>query len=695
MKFYIYEKFMDSFIRLPKGTQKKTMEFMEKFRANPKSSAIHLEKITAFKDQQLRSARIDQTYRAIVHVSKTDDVYHLLWADHHDDAYSWAKNKVFEWNNMTQSYQVFDMAEEMLSPKSIEKPVHSSPFSGYSDEQMESIGVPKVLLASVREVLDLNGLQAIEKYIPEDVFENLFYLLDGLPIEEVIQEIEEGKNKKGVDQEDTDNNKRYFFEITDKDLESIFSDDFNKWRIFLHPSQRKIVNSNNKGPVKITGLAGTGKTVCALHRAKFLIDSYTIDRKSPVLFTTFTKSLVINLKESLDALGVDSAKVEIKHLHGLAVDLAKSNKLIEEKTKILEFTDSEYKLKLWDEVLDSTLSQYDAEFLSSEFSEIVVQNNISTEDEYLRVPRVGRSQKLGRKDRIEIWKAFEAYVKKKNSDGYYELGEVLNMLTNYYLNLEVKPFSYIIADEIQDFSNVELRLLRAMTAEHENDLFLVGDPFQRIYSRKINFSKAGINVKGNRSKQLKVNYRTTEEIKRLAISTVQGIEYDNFDGEHENSKGYISLTHGVKPEYTIFEKESEEFEFIRKRIEEFGSSQTGVSFGDICIACRTKNILSDIKKHLHNSKIPYYDITSSTGKMNGVHLTTYHNVKGLEFKVVFLIGINTKTLPLRPAAYETWDKIQQVEFDTMERSLLYVAMTRAVQQLIISGTGKKSDWIKV
>jgi superfamily I DNA/RNA helicase len=127
-----------------------------------------------------------------------------------------------------------------------------------------------------------------------------------------------------------------------------------------------------------------------------------------------------------------------------------------------------------------------------------------------------------------------------------------------------------------------------MTEEHENDLFLVGDPFQKIYSRKINFSKAGINVKGNRSKQLKVNYRTTEEIKRLALSTVQGIEYDNFDGERESSKGYISLTHGEKPVYESFDRESEEFEFIRTKIEDFVSSNSNIAFNDICIACRTK-----------------------------------------------------------------------------------------------------------
>ncbi len=695
MKFYIYEKFMDSFIKLPKVAQKRTMDFMEKFRTNPKSAAINLEKIVSFKDQQLRSARIDQTYRAIVHVSKTDDVYHLLWADHHDDAYAWAKNKVFEWNNMTQSYQVFDLADDIILSKANVEEKKSGLFASYTNEQLERIGLPPVLIPSLREVIDLNGLQALEKYLPEDVFENVFYLVDGLPIEDIIREIEEGKAIAGATQEDTDNNKRYFFEITDKDLESIFSDDFNKWRIFLHPSQRKIVNSINKGPIKVTGLAGTGKTVCALHRAKHLIDHYNIQKNKPLLFTTFTKSLVKDLKESLTALGVDESKIEVIHIHGLAVELAKKNSLIPVKAKILEFTDSEYKLKLWEEVLDSTISEFDADFLSTEFSEIVVQNNLSTEEEYLRVPRIGRSQKLGRKDRIEIWKAFDAYIKKKNKDGYFELGEVLNLLNNHFVNSANKPYSYIIADEIQDFSNVELRLMRSMTEEHENDLFLVGDPFQKIYSRKINFSKAGINVKGNRSKQLKVNYRTTEEIKRLALSTVQGIEYDNFDGERESSKGYISLTHGEKPVYINFDKESEEFEFIRAKIEDFISSNSNIAFNDICIACRTKNILSDVKKHLHNSKIPYYDVTTSTGKTTGVHLTTYHNVKGLEFKIVFLTGINSKTLPLRPVAYETWDKVQQVEFDTMERSLLYVAMTRAIQQLIITGTGKKSDWIRL
>lgn len=683
---------MDAFILLPKGIQKKTMDFIDKFKQNPKSMAIHLEKINDFRDENLRSARIDQTYRAIIHVSKTDEVFHLLWAAHHDDCYDWARNKVFEWNGNTQSYQIFDVTNEVIS-----KPIEAAngPFHIYTDIQLEQIGVPGILLPSVRAVTDTKNLMLIEKYLPQEVYERLYFLIEGISIDEIIADVEEGKASAADMQADTVNNKRFFFEITDKNLETIFTTDFQKWKIFLHPSQLKIVNAINKGSVKVTGLAGTGKTVCALHRAKFITENFSVSTSNPLLFTTFTKSLVTTLKDSLKELGVDESLVEVKHIHGLAIDLAKKHKLITEKAKILDFSDYEYKIKMWEDLLDSSLSYFDADFFSSEYTDVVVQNNITTEDEYLKISRVGRSQKLGRKDRLEIWKVFEAYNQKKKTENYFELGEVLNLLNNYFSNKSNKPYSFIIADEIQDFSNVELRLIRSMTHEHDNDVFLVGDPYQKIYARKINFSKSGINVRGNRSKQLKINYRTTDEIRQLAITTVQGIEYDNFDGEKESSKGYISLTHGEKPSYSVFEKESEEFEFIRSKVEELISNGHGISFSNICIACRTKNALAEVKKYIHNAKIPYYDVTTSSGNSTGVHLSTFHNVKGLEYKIMFLSGINSKSMPLRPGNYDQWDRAQQAEFDIMEKSLLYVAMTRAIQHLYLSGSGKKSEWIRL
>ena len=692
MRLYLYEKFMDAFILLPKGIQKKTMEFMDKFKQNPKSMAIHLEKIKDFRDENLRSARIDQAYRAIIHVSKSDEVYHLLWAAKHDDCYTWAKNKVFEWNSNTQSYQIFDVAEEIINKADVEA---MGPFREYTDQQFEQIGVPAVLLPSVRAVADSENLKLIEKYLPQEVYERLFFLIEGISMDEIVADVEDGKVVIEDGQTDTVNNKRYFFEITDKNLETIFSSDFQKWRIFLHPSQLKVVNSSNKGSVKVTGLAGTGKTVCALHRAKFITDNFVTSNNKPLLFTTFTRSLVSTLKESLTELGVSETLVEVKHIHGLAIDLAKKHKLITEKVKILDFFDHDYKIKIWEDILDSTISHFDADFFSSEYTDIVVQNNIITEEEYLKVSRVGRSQKLGRKDRIEIWKIFETYNQKKKAENYVELGEALNLLNEYFIKEKNKPYSFIIADEIQDFSNVELRLIRSMTDEHDNDLFLVGDPYQKIYARKINFSRSGINVRGNRSKQLKINYRTTDEIRQLAITTVQGIDYDNFDGDNESSKGYISLTHGEIPAYSMFDKESEEFEFISSRIEDFVSKAPGISFNNVCIACRTKSALSDIKKFIHNAKIPYYDVTTSTGNATGVHLSTFHNLKGLEYKIVFLSGVNSKSVPLRPGNYDQWDRAQQFGFDILEKSLLYVAMTRAIQQLYITGTGKRSEWVRV
>ena len=80
-----------------------------------------------------------------------------------------------------------------------------------------------------------------------------------------------------------------------------------------------------------------------------------------------------------------------------------------------------------------------------------------------------------------------------------------------------------------------------LVQEGRNDLFLTGDPIQRIYSgRKINFGAAGINVRGVRSRRLKINYRTTEPIKRVAVSVVKGQTFDDMDGGTESIKGYVN-----------------------------------------------------------------------------------------------------------------------------------------------------------
>ncbi len=705
MKLIIYEKCWDAIFSLPKTIQKKVPEFLKKFMADSRSAAIHFEPISTFRDPRLRTARIDQKYRAIIRVPDSGDVHHLLWIDNHDEAMAWAENKLFEWNDNTQSYQIFTAPEAIQEKPQAEiaepAPKPSGVLARFEDGELLKIGVPAVLLPSIRKIDNLSGLEAMEAYLPVEAFENLFYLFDGVDIRDIIAGLEEGKvNAAGREaQARSANNQRSFFELTDDALlDEILQGSLQKWKVFLHPSQRKLVEGSFKGAVKITGGAGTGKTVAALHRAKRLAD-YDYGRNGkPILFTTFTKSLTRNLANEFPGMKIDPTVVQLTNIDAFSMEQAKKLGLVEEQVKLLDFPGAKTSLEMWEEVLEYELSPFDSEFLNEEYKSVILFNNIQSEAEYFKVPRTGRSRRISRKDKMEIWRLVEKYQQLKASQHYLNIEEAHNKIFNYYRRLDDKPYGHVIADEIQDFSNIELRVLRALVAEGPNDLFLVGDPLQKIYSKPINFSKAGINVRGRRSRRLKINYRTTEEIKRMAVATIRNISFDDFDGAEENKNGYVSLRHGLMPRYEVFREKGQELDFLIQKIYEFTNPESPQAFSlnEICIAARTRNGIRDLLSRLHQEKIPYYDITTDMSKGNsadGLRLSTFHNLKGLEFKVIILMDVNARTCPFYPSAYVSWSPAAQEEYGRQERALIYVAMTRAIHVLLISGVGERSGLV--
>ena len=288
MRLFLSDSFFDQFAELPRNVQKRVRDFQSKFRTNSQSSAIHLEPIVGSRDSNLRSARVDQAYRAILGDLGQDN-YTLLWVDKHDDAYRWAQNKRFVWNDHIQSVQIIPIAdsvpEETPNPEAETK---ASVIDPITDEQLLQIGVPEELLPLVRTIKGFDDLDKAEPHLPQDVFENIFSLLDGEKVEDIIADIEDGLAKEGEDALLSNNNKRRFIEITDDEvLAHIMEQGMEKWQLFLHPSQRKLVDSNYKGTVKVSGSAGTGKTIAALHRLKTLAQNQNVN----VLFTTYTISL--------------------------------------------------------------------------------------------------------------------------------------------------------------------------------------------------------------------------------------------------------------------------------------------------------------------------------------------------------------------------------------------------------------------
>lgn len=238
------------FALLPKQIQKKTREFLKQFRENPKSAAINYEKINTFKDQSLRTVRIDIKYRAIIQAAEKGDGYHLLWVDNHDEAMDWAKNKIFSWNQETQAFQLFEQPNEVPS---IPVQVKAKPlFEFLSDNDLKAIGTPEQTIPIIRSLITIEDLHKTKENVPADVFEYLYYLSEGISLAEILEDISVGKEDKNPMQ--SSNALKHVFVVTeDQQLEEILNGSFEKWRVFLHPSERTLAYRDYNGPVKVTG----------------------------------------------------------------------------------------------------------------------------------------------------------------------------------------------------------------------------------------------------------------------------------------------------------------------------------------------------------------------------------------------------------------------------------------------------------
>lgn len=474
MRLFLSDSFFDKFTELPRNIQQGVKEFQKKFRENSTSGSIHLESITQFRDSSLRSARVTGEYRAILG-SLGQDNYMLLYVDKHDQAYRWAQNKRFAWNEHTQSCQII--------PVSIE-PTEENPTASYTEdtqtdseklkgilsevemEKLLKIGVPEELIPFVKTIKDLDDLDRAESKLPQDAYENLFSIFDGDDIDDIIVEMEAGKAKEGEDSLLSNNNKRRFIELTDDEcLAQIMEEGMEKWQLFLHPSQSKLVNSDYKGTTKVSGSAGTGKTIAALHRLKHLCEQ----QDAHVLFTTYTTALMNNISQLVDKMRIPSQRYELTNIDKVLRQVAEENHVLPNGFDILDYgSDSDEKAKaLWQEVLDTEISEFNENFLHSEYIDVIVYNNNKDLKSYLVQARTGRTKALSRKQRVEIWKLKEKYESLKIQRRKVDRMELFNTTANYLIENDIHPYTHIIADEFQDFSNPELRFLRALVKRDE------------------------------------------------------------------------------------------------------------------------------------------------------------------------------------------------------------------------------------
>jgi mRNA-degrading endonuclease RelE of RelBE toxin-antitoxin system len=689
----ITKSYLQALGKLPKDIQKRANEAIEKFKENPDAATLNYEKIFDCRDDKVRTLRITQKYRAVILHPDEGNVYLFVHADNHDETMDWAKNKVFDVNKYTSALQVVDMeiSQQKLYEPEVVNEAEEAIADKYTEAELIDIGIPRMILPILKLVRNMEDLiNTVKGYVSDDIFEVLEFCVSGFKVEE----IKECFSQEPVLNNDTLStvlekavNTAYIKVVTeDEDIKRILDDPIDYWRIFIHPAQRKYVvgnNGNYKGSFQLKGSAGTGKTVVALHRAKYLAENIYTEDGDKILYTTFSKKLTKSVEHNLKNMcGFDALKkIEVVHLHSLIAKYLKkynvSFNIIDEKTR--------YTLVGYAISKASFEYGYTVNDIIQELDIVFSFYRIMSKETYLKVSRNGTYKKLGRNQRDEVWSIVSEYYELLHEMNSKEWWMVIDDAVKMLSFKKEHPYKAIIIDEAQDFGMPEYSFLRALMPEKENDLFIVGDIRQQIYTNRINFSRCNINILGNRTRSMILNYRNTFEISRIADQLISDLQYRDLDEtvlENERSHAIIK---GEKPVIKSFATDDQEIDYIAAEIERITS--TGIMENEIAVVARTNGQLKAITEKLEGKgikSIPLENVDTISNRK--IYYGTMHSIKGFEFKVVFVAGTNSEMIPLKKVIDGLEYDREKTEKLKMEKSLLYVAVTRARDMLYVTGS---------
>ena len=674
VKVALAQDFLSNLSKIPSSIQSKVLKWALKFQSDPTANGINYETIKGARDKNLRSVRIDQDWRGIVFKPDKGDVYVLMYVDKHDDAYHWAESRRVAINPVTGAMQLFaveraEVANDVITsqPVSTESAASKTPlYAGLTDAELLSIGTPEELILQVRRICSEQELDAMQEALPVEAYEGLFLIAAGDTVSEVLTSRETRVDKK-VDIEDfalaieTAESRARFVVVDDPDtMTAIMNAPLAQWRVFLHPTQRKLADSDRNGPMRVLGGAGTGKTVLAMHRVKWLAEN-RLEQGQKVFFTTFTRNLAQDIEENLKTLCGQTTmqRIEVQNLDAWVHGFLRKHQY---EYSIVFDRRSGPAADAWNLALstvDSSLG-LTAGFYEEEFENVILAQGVTTRDEYRMARRKGRGTILSRSKRDAIWPVFEEYRAglslrklKEVDDAYRDAASLLSK--------DASPYTSLIVDETQDFGPQALKLLRAMVQPGKNDLFFVGDGHQRIYNQhRASMSACGIDIRG-RGRKLYLNYRTTEEIRRAAVALLEDCEVDDLDEGSDEVRKYKSVSRGAEPAFIPVAHLEEAFAKTVQVVSSAIAEKRSIS-----VMVPTKHEAQEILKTLKAAGINTTLIGPNErdrADSSAARVATMHRAKGLEFDEVVLICKSKRT--------------QSSEDDFKQQRLEYVALTRA------------------
>lgn len=683
MRIIIANTLNDSLIRLDAQSQAAAKQAVFDYQVDPSRPGLQKHRIENTKDKGFWSLRVNRDIRLIVH--EQGDVGVVCYVDHHDAAYKWAERRRIETHPQTGAAQLVTLNERVEEVvRRVVREVEEEPplFKKYERDYLLDLGVPEQWLDYVCTV-GRSKLDTLIDLLPEEAVERLFDLADGRPVARPVREAADPFTHP-------DAQRRFRVVDSAEELRLALAAPWEKWIVFLHPSQRTAVEKQHAGPAKVSGGAGTGKTVVALHRAAHLVRTHP---RARVLLTTFSTTLASRLQQSAELLlpagSAERERLTIVNLHKLARDVW--TRINKRGLKILEAEVLKRHLEQALRGAGAGAKGLSPRFLKGEWEAIVQPHGVRTWEQYRAVARTGRGVPLGAKQRKAVWEVLERVVQSVSGSGLLTWDRVCHEVAEHFQRNPKERFDHVVADEVQDFGLADLVLLRALVAEGKEDLFLCGDMGQRIFKGRSPWAVAGVDIRG-RSMKLRLNYRTTEQIQRLADRFLGGKVQDS-DGASEE-RDTLSLLKGPEPEVSGYSSAGEESQALSDWVQRL--MDEGLQHRDIAIFARSEAQLGELAESaLESLGVPWASLKDEEALAQGaVAVGTMHRAKGLEFKAVAVVGCNQGALP-SPAAFK--DLEDPADLDSakeQERNLLYVACSRARERLLLSYSGEPSEFIR-
>jgi len=687
INFRIADTFTDSLAKLTSDERTAAKVTAFDLQTNPSHPSIRFHRVAKGKDKNFWSGRVTDDIRIIIH--RLADSLLVCYVDHHDAAYKWAERRKIEVHPVTGAAQIVEVREtvrEVLLPSFVAPApttaVDPPLFDHLGEDTLLGYGVPPEWISEARSVT-ADGLTSLIDHLPSEAAEALFALATGeVP---VLPDVPLGT----ADPFEHPAAQRRFRTIADSDeLALALEYPWEKWTVFLHPAQRDTVERSFSGPARVSGSAGTGKTIVALHRAMHLAEQ---NPNALVLLSTFSPALAEQLRVKLGRLLFAKPRlgerIEVESLDALALRIYRAE--FGRKPDVVEPA----RLR---ELLLAAAEQaggppFTESFLVSEWDQIIDAWQLRDWESYRTVQRLGRKVRLPETARVRLWGIFQNVITGLGDAGLMTLASVYSELAEALKRRDRPTYEHVVLDEAQDASAAQLRFLAQLVGDSANGLFFAGDLGQRIFQQPFSWLSVGVDVRG-RSRNLKVNYRTSHQIRRRADLLLDN-QTEDVDGENQDRRGTVSVFNGPEPVLRLFETAEDEIAAVAEWLR--GQAGDGRRAAEVGVFVRSESELVRAITAVEDAGLATSRGDSPPAGAKGkVTVATMHAAKGLEYRTVAVMACDQSVIPSASREAAAADMVELQEVNDTERHLLYVALTRARDDLWVSGVKPGSVFLR-